>query len=255
MRQDVYHEKCVREHGRKFIFFREHQHDSSDHVARRSRDDRRKVGETHQRTLYSAEWYFVIIFFSTFEKSSTRILFLKTCTPLKNFFYICTQRKKKKKRYRWIPGKTMAVFLDDIHMPIKETCGAQPPLELMRQWVDYGFWYDRKKQCQKNVKNMLLVCSTAVFDRVKRSISDRIMSCFSVVHMTTPRDNDIHKIYETILGRHLTNFDETVFELGTYTRYFEILGSYWRKTLRSYTQYQFYKHFMYHQKKMIIIIL
>lgn len=122
--------------------------------------------------------------------------------------------KLTNKPCRRISGKTMVVFLDDIHMPIKETCGAQPPLELMRQWVDYGFWYDRKKQCQKNVKNMLLVCSMAVFDRVKRSISDRVMSCFSVVNMTTPRDNDIYKIYETILSRHLTNFDETVFELG-----------------------------------------
>ncbi len=37
-------------------------------------------------------------------------------------------------------------------MPAKDTFGSQPPLELIRQWVDYGFWYDRMKQTVKYVK-------------------------------------------------------------------------------------------------------
>ena len=37
-------------------------------------------------------------------------------------------------------------------MPAKDTFGSQPPLELMRQWIDYGFWYDRQKQTMKHVK-------------------------------------------------------------------------------------------------------
>jgi len=30
-------------------------------------------------------------------------------------------------------------------MPRLDTFGSQPPLELIRQWMDYQFWYDRQK--------------------------------------------------------------------------------------------------------------
>lgn len=46
----------------------------------------------------------------------------------------------------------MITFMDDLNMPAKDTFGSQPPLELMRQWIDYGFWYDRQKQTMKYVK-------------------------------------------------------------------------------------------------------
>lgn len=109
----------------------------------------------------------------------------------------------------------MITFLDDMHMPPKEVCGAQPPLELIRQWVDYGFWYDKTKQCTKYVKNMQFICAMTLFDNVMHSISNRIMSCFSVINVTTPEDSYINKIYQTILSQHLADFDETVSDLGT----------------------------------------
>lgn len=60
--------------------------------------------------------------------------------------------KRTKGVYVPIGGKKMLTFLDDMNMPAIDDFGSQPPLELLRLWIDYSFWYDRQKQNLKSVK-------------------------------------------------------------------------------------------------------
>lgn len=51
-------------------------------------------------------------------------------------------RLEKRTKGVYIPtgGKILVTFMDDFNMPMKEKYGSQPALELIRQWIDYGFW-------------------------------------------------------------------------------------------------------------------
>lgn len=42
-------------------------------------------------------------------------------------------------------------------MPAKEVYGAQPPIELLRQWIDHGYWFDKKDTTRLDIVDVLLV--------------------------------------------------------------------------------------------------
>ena len=80
----------------------------------------------------------------------------------------------------------MLTFMDDFNMPAKDTFGSQPPLELVRQWIDYGFWYDRVKQTQKRIKDMFLFVAMGPPGGGRMMISNRLLSRFNLINMTFP---------------------------------------------------------------------
>jgi len=48
-------------------------------------------------------------------------------------------------------GKRIIIFVDDLNMPKLDTYGSQPPIELLRQYQDFGGLYDREKLFWKEI--------------------------------------------------------------------------------------------------------
>ena len=53
-------------------------------------------------------------------------------------------------------GKRIILFVDDLNMPKLDTYGSQPPIELLRQYQDFGGLYDREKLFWKEINVRLM---------------------------------------------------------------------------------------------------
>ncbi|XP_034934334.1 dynein heavy chain 2, axonemal [Chelonus insularis] len=121
-------------------------------------------------------------------------------------------RVEKRTKGIYVPpaGKKLITFMDDFNMPSHDTYGSQPPLELIRQWIDYKFWYNCKKQSRKYIKNMQLMAAMGPPGGGRNEISNRLLTKFNVINMTLPTEKQIARIYSTMLNQHLFDFHTEV---------------------------------------------
>ncbi|KAM6927306.1 LOW QUALITY PROTEIN: dynein axonemal heavy chain 1 [Xenentodon cancila] len=98
-------------------------------------------------------------------------------------------------------GKRLIFFIDDVNMPMLETCGAQPPVELLRQWMDHGGWYNRKQTGTFNqLVEINFACAMATPGGGRNPVTQRFARHFNILSLTEIEDSCKRRIFSTLLG-------------------------------------------------------
>ncbi|VTJ73574.1 Hypothetical predicted protein [Marmota monax] len=98
-------------------------------------------------------------------------------------------------------GHNFIFFIDDLNMPALETYGAQPPIELLRQWMDHGGWYDRKIiGAFKNLVDINFVCAMGPPGGGRNAITPRLTRHFNYLSFVEMDETSKKCIFSTILG-------------------------------------------------------
>lgn len=116
--------------------------------------------------------------------------------------------KRRKGVYGPPVGKKNIVFVDDLNMPKKEEYGAQPPLELLRQFLDHKGWYDRKSKEKpfNKIEDTFILAAMGPPGGGRSVITPRIQRHFNVMTYTDLEFESIEIIFNKIIGAFLHNF-------------------------------------------------
>ena len=116
--------------------------------------------------------------------------------------------KKRKTKFGAPPNKKIVLFIDDVNMPARETYGAQPPVELMRQFQDFRGFYDRKKLFWKDIEDTTLVCACAPPGGGRQQVTPRFFRHFNMLNVPPPNDACMKTILSSIYSGFLQDFSE-----------------------------------------------
>ncbi|KAF4731563.1 Dynein heavy chain 1, axonemal, partial [Perkinsus olseni] len=121
---------------------------------------------------------------------------------------------KTEKRRRGVfgppAGKQLVIFVDDLNMPQKEYYGAQPPIELLRQWHDHGGWYDRKELTFQAIIDTTYITAMGPPGGGRTFITERLKRHHNMICAIDMQRSSVETIFKTIVEYFLAGFEEPI---------------------------------------------
>ena len=119
---------------------------------------------------------------------------------------------KKKGRNLYAPdnSKIGIIFVDDLNMPVRQSSGAQPPIELLRQWLDHKQWYDLATKKPKIINDLIFLGAMGPPVGGRSLLSQRFQRHFNLLGYTELEDSSITLIFTTKLNYFLNKYSEEI---------------------------------------------
>eukprot|EP00731_Ephydatia_muelleri_P001617 Em0001g1617a len=119
--------------------------------------------------------------------------------------------EKKRKTILGAPaGKHVVFFVDDLNMPKLDRYGAQPPVELLRQYQDFGGFYDREKLFWKEIKDVTICAACAPPGGGRNPVTPRMIRHFAMFCLPQPSEVSLKAIFKAITKGFFAEFPAPV---------------------------------------------
>lgn len=106
--------------------------------------------------------------------------------------------KLKRGKYGPSKGKTCVIFVDDMNMPTKETYGAQPPIELLRQYFDHQYLFD-KDTSKLYLYDLLIHVACGIPGGSRQDVYARFISHFNCFSINSFTADTMLRIFSNVL--------------------------------------------------------
>nr|CAD7258338.1 unnamed protein product [Timema shepardi] len=119
--------------------------------------------------------------------------------------------EKKKRTLLGAPaGKKIILFVDDVNMPKLDTYGSQPPIELLRQYLDFHGLYDREKLFWKDIQDVIITAACAPPGGGRNPLTPRFVRHFAMLLISSPTETTL----KSIMRGFLEDFSPAVQDIG-----------------------------------------